>query len=226
MKYQLKEFNRNIPDQDLLDDLKRVAGKLEIGELSSREYDKNGGKYTAGTIGVRFGSWNNALEKAGLKLVHKRNATEKELFKNIENVWITLGRQPVFRDMKRPLSEFSAEPYKSKYGTFRNALESFVEYINSDDSKDEELEEEIQEKELEKEFKHKTKREPSLRLKVQVLMRDGNTCKLCGITVTGENIHFDHIKPWAKGGETVLENLQILCAPHNLAKSDLEYPEK
>ena len=62
----------------------------------------------------------------------------------------------------------------------------------------------------------------SSRLKVQVLMRDSNKCKLCGTTVTGENIDFDHIKPWSKGGETVLENVQVLCASHNLAKGDLE----
>lgn len=29
--------------------------------------------------------------------------------------------------------------------------------------------------------------------------------------------------PWAKEEETVLENLQILYAPHNLAKGNLEY---
>jgi 5-methylcytosine-specific restriction endonuclease McrA len=106
------------------------------------------------------------------------------------------------------------------------ALENFVEYINSDDGKNDEpiIEETLNEEE--KEFKHKTKRLPSERLKVQVLMRDGNKCSLCGITVTGENIHFDHIKPWVKGGETVLENLQILCKLHNLAKGTLEYPEK
>ncbi len=62
-------------------------------------------------------------------------------------------------------------------------------------------------------------------MKVQVLMRDGNKCRLCGIILTGKNIHFDHIKPWSKGGETVLENLQILCEHHNLAKGNLEYPE-
>jgi 5-methylcytosine-specific restriction endonuclease McrA len=57
-------------------------------------------------------------------------------------------------------------------------------------------------------------------------MRDGNKCRLCGIIVTGNNIHFDHIQPWSKGGETTLENLQVLCDTHNLAKGDLEYDEK
>jgi hypothetical protein len=224
MKYQLKDFNRNVLDTELLDDLKRVANKLSINTLTSREYDRNKGKYTSGTIHRRFGSWNTALEKAGLKSVLKHNLSEVELFKNIEDVWIKLGRQPVSRDMKRPLSEFSPSAYLRKFGTFRNALESFVEYINLDNEHNQEIEKtEIEEPTQESEpvFKHKTKRIPSARLKVQVLMRDGNKCRLCGIKVTGDNIHFDHILPWSKGGETVLENLQVLCAPHNLAKGNV-----
>jgi hypothetical protein len=225
MKYQLKDFNRNVPDIELLDDIKLIAVKLGVDKLSSRDYDINGGKFTAGTIGVRFGSWNNALAKAGLKLILKHNPSDIELFKNLEDVWISLGQQPVSRDLKRPLSEFSPSAYISKFGSFRKALEAFVEFINSDDINEEIdiIEQVASEKDKVDEivFKHKTKRFPSERLKVQVLMRDGNTCRLCGITLTGDNIHFDHIHPWSKGGETILENLQVLCAPHNLAKGDL-----
>lgn len=228
MKYQLKDFNRNVPDQDLLNDLKAVAEKLELDKITSRQYDSSGGKYTSGTMGVRFGSWNKALERAGLNTVMKHNPTDEELFKNMEEVWIKLGRQPVFRDMKKPFSKFSALPYRTKFGTFRNALAAFVNYINSTKDLETEIIETVeivnvpvQEKEIV--VKHKTKRLPSERLKVQVLMRDGNKCRLCGITVTGDNIHFDHIKPWSKGGETVLENLQVLCKTHNLAKGNLDY---
>ena len=55
-------------------------------------------------------------------------------------------------------------------------------------------------------------------------MRDGNRCKLCGVECNDgiHNIHFDHIIPWSKGGETVLENLQVLCHKCNLAKGDVE----
>jgi hypothetical protein len=225
MKYQLKDFNRNVPDIELLDDIKFIATKIGVDKLSSRDYDTNGGKFTSGTIGVRFGSWNNALEKAGLKLILKHNPSDIELFKNLENVWISLGQQPVSRDLKRPLSEFSQSAYITKFGTFRKALEAFVEFINSDDLKTEIdiIEEEVSEKNQINDivFRHTTKRFPSERLKVQVLMRDGNTCRLCGITLTGDNIHFDHIHPWSKGGETVLENLKVLCARHNLAKGNL-----
>lgn len=228
MKYQLKDFNRNVPDEDLLNDLKAVAENLGLDKITSRQYDSAGGKYTSGTMGVRFGSWNKALAKAGLNTVMKHNPSKLELFQNLEEVWIKLGRQPVFRDMKKPFSNFSALPYRTRFGTFRNALIAFVEFINSTKSEEiepfwrEEISNELPQKE-ETEYKHKTKRLPSDRLKVQVLMRDGNKCRLCGITLIGDNIHFDHIKPWSKGGETVLENLQVLCDTHNLAKGNLDY---
>ena len=229
MRYQLKNFNRNISDAELLEDLKKVASQLGLSKISSRQYDGNGGKYTAGTLGVRFGSWNNALERAGLKVVLKHKPLEVELFQNIEEVWIQLGRQPVSRDMKRPLSEYSPSAYINKFGTFRNALVAFIEYMSFDNEyqKTDNFDmasEIIQENEII--FKHKTKRFPSERLKVQVLMRDGNKCRLCGIVVTGNDIHFDHIIPWSRGGETVLENIQVLCEKHNLAKGNLEYNTK
>ncbi|HTB30881.1 MAG TPA: HNH endonuclease [Bacteroidia bacterium] len=223
MKFELKPYSRNVSDDKLLDDLKRVAKICENESFSSREYIKRGGKFSTNTISLRFNGWNNALEKAGLTLLMQQNISERELFENLEEVWIKLGEQPIYRDMKRPLSKYAASPYTARFGTWRKALEAFIEYMNKDvkETQVEEIIEPIQEKETI--FKHKTKREPSSRLKVQVLMRDGNKCRLCGITVSGDNIHFDHIKPWSKGGETTLDNLQVLCAEHNLAKGNLEY---
>ena len=225
MKFELKPSNRNASDQDLLDDIKKVVKEFNKETITRDEYDEKG-RFNSGTIRKRFGGWLNALQKAGLSETRNYNIENTDLIKNIEEVWLKLGRQPNAKEMKPPLSKYSGATYTNRFGTFQKGLEAFIEYINSDDDATEEsiIEEKIQEKE--KEFKHKTKRFPSLRLKVQVLMRDGNKCALCGITVTGENIHFDHIKPWAKGGETELENLQVLCEPHNIAKGTLEYPEK
>ena len=232
MEFKLNDYHYNIPDQELLDDLKRVADKLGRNNLAGREYDEIG-KYTSGTVQKRFGNWNNALQKAGLEITRQNNISEKELFENIEEVWIKLGQQPTYRDIQPPVSKYSVYQYSNRFGSWRKALEAFVEFINSSGAQDQEIEEvgpeeytseTTQENEII--FKHKTKRIPSERLKVQVLMRDGNKCRLCGIIVTGENIHFDHILAWSKGGETVLENLQVLCAVHNLAKGNLEYDTK
>jgi predicted restriction endonuclease len=223
MKYELSFRNNTGTDQELLDDLKNVAGKLGRDNLTGREYNEFG-KFSSDTIASRFGKWNNALEKAGLKITFNTHISEKDLFANLEEVWIKLGHQPKKRDMKQPLSKYSERGYMTKFESWRKALETFVEFINSTSEEEASVEEENIEiaNKPQIEFKHKTKRQPSERLKVQVLMRDGNKCKLCGITVTGDNIHFDHIKPWSKGGETVLENLQVLCETHNLTKGNLD----
>jgi hypothetical protein len=219
MDFKLNDFHRNTPDQELLDDLKSVATKLGRNNITSREYDEIG-KYTSSTISTRFGKWNIALQLAGLELTLIQNISDKELLENIETIWIKLGKQPTSRDMKQPLSKYSIDTYVRRFNSWRKALQAFIEYINTD-TPIQELEENISEPINEIVFKHKTKRNPSERLKVQVLIRDGNKCRLCGITLIGDNIHFDHILPWSKGGETTLENLQILCAPHNMAKGDL-----
>jgi hypothetical protein len=55
-------------------------------------------------------------------------------------------------------------------------------------------------------------------VKLEVWRRDKGRCVTCGST---DNLHFDHIIPYSKGGSSlVAENIQLLCARHNLAKSD------
>ena len=54
-------------------------------------------------------------------------------------------------------------------------------------------------------------------VKIAVWKRDGGKCVQCGST---DNLHFDHILPFSKGGTSLKEeNIQLLCARHNLAKS-------
>jgi len=55
-------------------------------------------------------------------------------------------------------------------------------------------------------------------IKLAVWQRDGGKCVECGAT---NELHFDHILPFAKGGTSMkAENVQLLCARHNLSKSD------
>lgn len=55
-------------------------------------------------------------------------------------------------------------------------------------------------------------------VKLEVWQRDGGKCSMCGAT---DELHFDHILPFAKGGTSMTAaNVQLLCARHNLAKSD------
>lgn len=43
-------------------------------------------------------------------------------------------------------------------------------------------------------------------------------CQLCGRAIDFDEMHVDHILPFARGGMTVIENLQATCAPCNLSK--------
>jgi 5-methylcytosine-specific restriction endonuclease McrA len=55
-------------------------------------------------------------------------------------------------------------------------------------------------------------------VKLEVWRRDRGRCVECGAT---ENLHFDHVIPWSRGGSSMTaENIQLLCARHNLAKHD------
>ena len=55
-------------------------------------------------------------------------------------------------------------------------------------------------------------------VKAQVWKRDKGKCVQCG---SKEHLHFDHILPYSKGGTSRdVRNIQLLCARHNLQKSD------
>jgi hypothetical protein len=55
-------------------------------------------------------------------------------------------------------------------------------------------------------------------VKVEVWRRDRGQCVLCGST---KNLHFDHDIPFSKGGSSLTAaNVRLLCAKHNLEKSD------
>lgn len=55
-------------------------------------------------------------------------------------------------------------------------------------------------------------------VKQAVWIRDGGKCRICQAV---DELHFDHILPFSKGGSSVVaNNVQLLCARHNLEKSD------
>ncbi len=67
-----------------------------------------------------------------------------------------------------------------------------------------------------KEYKHE--RMIPTAVKVEVWKRDKGQCRECG---ENTGLHYDHILPFSKGGRSEdVRNIQILCARHNLQKSD------
>jgi 5-methylcytosine-specific restriction endonuclease McrA len=61
-------------------------------------------------------------------------------------------------------------------------------------------------------------------MKIKIQARDKGQCVLCGAK---ENLHFAHDLPYSKGGTSLTAaNVKILCAKHNLSKSNkiLSFP--
>ena len=207
-----------VSDEELIADLLDVAKRLNAETVTQLTYRENG-RYADTTLSKRFGSWNEVLKKAGLEITHENRVSDESLYENLLNLWQHFGRQPRRSDLTNKLSQFSQSPYKRRFGSWTKALESFVNYANS-----EEIEAPISESQSPTTGSKRTGRDPSLRLRYKVLVRDNFSCKQCGASPAKDSsveLHIDHIVPWSKGGETTYENLQTLCTKCNLGKSNL-----
>lgn len=67
------------------------------------------------------------------------------------------------------------------------------------------------------------RRQVPLGLRFRVLNRDRFRCVKCGAAPATDplcSLHVDHKLPCSRGGKTVIDNLQTLCAKCNLGKGD------
>jgi hypothetical protein len=208
-----------VSTEEILSDLKRVANELHTDTLTQTQYAKHG-KYSLTAATRRFGGLSKALLNAGLRVSYEGSTSDQCLFENIEQLWIKLGRQPRKRDLVKPLSQYSETRYNNRFGSWRKSLERFIDYINSQDETDKVVQELLSDGPE----RHSTRREPSLRLKFLVMRRDSFKCQYCGkspATHSNVELQIDHITPWSKGGETVINNLRTLCGDCNLGKLNL-----
>lgn len=215
-RFELRLWNSRVSDSEIISDLRRIAQLLERGTVTTKEYDVHG-QYSTSTIEKKFKTWNNALKSAGLQLSNRRDITEVELFENLEEVWIRLGKQPAARDLKRN-SKFGATTYIRRFDGWNKALSAFALWANDGGAVKEPSGPATSERPI------KTPRDTNLRLRFLVMKRDRFCCRSCGrspATRPGTVLHVDHVVPWSKGGLTTLENLQTLCSSCNLGKSNL-----
>lgn len=224
---------------DMISDLKRVADSISKKTITTSEYTQYG-QYSKGIFLRKYGSWNSALKAADLvPFDHplgggtKNRVSEYACLEEIERIWIMLGRQPTTTDIKNGISKYSIHTFERRFGSWRKALEFFVSYMNGEQEveKTDKIDDDIQlpddiQDRIENEMpRHKTKRDINLRMRFLVMKRDNFKCCMCGrspATTPGLELHIDHIVPWSKGGETVIDNLQTLCSDCNLGKSDIE----
>lgn len=219
---------KEIPREELLNDLKRVIAVTGNSELTQTTYRAHG-KFSAVTVARTFGSWIKAVAEVGGKVSdnwHQR-VTDEDLLKNMADVWERVGRQPKQRDFHPPTSKYSETIYVRRFGSWRAALETFVDFMNGSPQESSILGDSPQGAtgaSVQKIAERRTSRDPGWRLQFLVYRRDRFSCRVCGRSpalVPGLEMHLDHIVPWSKGGDTTLENLQLLCKRCNIGKGTL-----
>lgn len=223
----------------LLSELRRIAEKTPSAFLYFKDYKKLGGNFSIGTFRHYFGSWAEAVKKVGREDGKSAFSNEK-LFTELQLLWEKLGRQPKSKEMDQ-FGEISSKVYMERFGSWIKAMHAFClerEKIDDDNTISRNIEigqaenkieqklfqEESEKKETQNYILMKTSRTPSLRLRFQVFRRDNFRCVQCGrspATRPGLELEADHIKPYSKGGETVIGNLQTLCKDCNQGKSDI-----
>jgi len=228
VKYSRREFVMNdqkfrlervrgvlVTPEEILSDLRLVAKKAGTDMISQRLY-KDLGAFDPSTAIRKFGSWNEAVLTAGLKVANEVDISDDRLFENLMLLWTHYGRQPRRADLASHPSKFSQSAYNRRFRSWTNALAAFVDFANATENSVPYRKETASSR--------KTARDPSLRLRWQVLQRDNFVCQACGASPSlqpGLRIDVDHIVPWSRGGDTTEGNLQTLCQPCNLGKSNL-----
>lgn len=222
MRFELEQTNRGASDDELLEDLRRCAAHFKSDTVTPTQY-RQLGRFNEGRFAKRFGSWATALELAGLVRSRAATASDDELFENLRDLWIELGRQPRYRELRRPHSRYSFKAYLNRFGSWSSTLNAFVEWAaaDSDSAQVDDTVADQTERETTPAARRRTSRGITERQRFRILVRDGLRCLACGaspLRTPGVELHVDHIVPWSDGGETVDDNLQVKCSRCNLGK--------
>lgn len=128
MEFKLNEYHKDITDEELLEDLKRVAELLGLESLSQSDYGKHG-KYSASTIERRFGGWNQAVKRVGLvarKVGEKKHESLKDdesFFEDLRCVAAKLGKDSITTGDYVRYGKFNGDGILRRYGSWNLILQ-------------------------------------------------------------------------------------------------------
>ncbi len=114
-------YMKRYTKEQLIFYLQKLAKKLKATP-TTKEMDSYKKFPSSGTYYVRFGSWNKALKKAGLKLNIKTKYTKEELKENLRLLTKELGRVPKSSDLKNKKWAASYATYRKYFGSWKKAL--------------------------------------------------------------------------------------------------------
>jgi len=147
MKFELKRYNRNISESDILTDLKDVADRLCKQTITIEEYDKLG-KYAPTTLRRKFNlGWDDILALAGLRQANRNDyskISDAELIEDLKKISKSLNKLYISHDEYNQYGKFRYEIYLKRFKRWHKALEcAGLKYKQARSMSDEELFENI-----------------------------------------------------------------------------------
>jgi hypothetical protein len=107
-------------DAEILRDLRRSARRIGRRRLGASEYRRHGG-YSTSTVIRRFGSWNAAVERAGLK--PPAQASDKQLLADLRRVARQLGRDRLGQTEYNRHGRYNSQMMARRFGSWGKAVE-------------------------------------------------------------------------------------------------------
>lgn len=208
--YSESAANRRIKGARLLNELPQIDKKIENGSVSLMN---------ASLLTPFFKENNITTQDEKMKIVER---IENKSFRNCEKELFKLSgkNEPNTKDKTKRISEDKVRYSITLSDETSEALEKVKALFNHNISLDELIRRmaDIAFKQIEKtKFKlNKSKRLPPTlnvnrvipaSVKREVYIRD-QTCTNCGST---KNLQYDHIKPFALGGDSSVKNIRLLC---------------
>jgi hypothetical protein len=107
---------------DIIAELRRVAEQLGKTSLTRQQFNQYG-RISAKSVEYKFGSWNQAVEAAGLvatKTGAQNVLLDEELLEDIIRLTRDLGKQPTLAELSAK-GYFSLRPYEARWGNLAEA---------------------------------------------------------------------------------------------------------
>lgn len=122
--YEPREPDSEVTDEELLDELERLAD--ELGKRPTAAEMNDHGAHWASTYRRAFGSWNAACEAVGLETgspVAQETLSEAELLEELTRVAEVCGAPPSVSDM-RDEGKYGPRTYIRRFGSWNAAVKA------------------------------------------------------------------------------------------------------
>jgi hypothetical protein len=127
MEFELSEYRQGVTEDELTEDVRKIAQLVGNKYLSYQRYRKAGGRYGDHTFRRRFGSWTKVLAVCGLEQVKPRSEMKKvdpdNIISDVKRIAAELNTCIVTSKQYEALGAYAFQTAIEKFGSWKNLLE-------------------------------------------------------------------------------------------------------